>query len=162
MPWVIWFCFLTVPALVGVAFTLALWPNGEVQGLGVVICVGTVWLVAAYHLKNHWKSVTPMRWIRNWVATLVILPLVLLFTISLARDPGVAGVFQRHSKANARLGPGKLAPTAPSRHALSWSESGELVACVSPCAGRFSLKVLTSLPPAWWLLAFGIAVWRGK
>jgi len=162
MPWPIWFCFLTVPALVGVAFTLALWPKGEVQGLGVVIFVGTGWLFAAFYLKNYWKTVTPRHWIRNWIALLVILPLVLFFTISLTRDPGVVGVFQRHSKANERLGPGTLAPTAPSRHALSWSELGELVACVLPRAGRFSIQLLTSLPPAWWLLAFGIAIWRGK
>ena len=162
MPWFIWFSFLTVPALVGVAFTLSMSPNSDFQGIGTVIFVGVNWLVAAYQLKNYLKTVKPQRWPQTWMILLVILPLVVLFAKSLSHDPGVVGVFQRHSKAAERHGPGLLAPTAPSRHALSWTEVGELLACMRPRAARFSLQLLTSLPPTWWLIAFSIAVWKGQ
>jgi hypothetical protein len=162
MPWTVWFSFLTAPAIVGVAFTLSLPPHSTLRSIGVVIFVAVTWLFVAYQLKKYLKTTRRQRWVPLWITSMVILPLFMLFLISLSHDPGVAGVFQRHSKINEQRGPGYLAPAAPSRHFLSWSEATELLACMHGPAVRFSIQILTSLPPAWWLVAFGFAVWRGK
>jgi len=162
MPWIVWFSFLTVPALVGVAFTLALSPTSGFRTIGVVIAVAVGWLSGAYLLQQYLKKTKPRKWVRWWITAVVILPLTLLFLKTLAHDPAVVGVFERHAKTNERQGPGQLAPAAPSRHVLSWAESCDLVACMRQPATRFSIQLLTSLPPAWWLIAFGIAVWRGR
>jgi len=162
MHWFVWFCFLTAPALVGVAFTLSTSQPNEYRSVGVVGAIGLLWLFAAYRLKKYLTASKPNTWVRWWVTLAVFLPLVGFFVRSLGHNPAIVGVFQRHERAMERLGPADIAPAAPSRQALSWVEVRELLARMRPCAGRFSIQILTSLPPAWWLIAFGIAVWRGK
>ena len=162
MPWFIRFCFWTAPVLVGVAVTLALPPTGGIPGLGVVLVIGLVWLVAAHQVKNGLKATQTRHWAILWFAILVVAPVVGSFVAVAIRDPGVAGVFQRRALNDERIGPGSFAPSAPARHILSWSEVGELFARVRPLMMRFAIQLLTSLPPVWWFIAFGIAIWRKK
>ena len=161
MPWFDWFCFLTAPAVVGVAFTLSCPDSTRSTGLSAMIAIGFFWSVAAFLAQKQLREFKPQGWVRWWMLLCLLLPLGGLFANSLRSDPAFLGVFERHNKAVALRDPGGLAPAAPTRHALSWSEVGELVACVRPRAWRYSLQLLTCLPPVWWLAAFGIAVWRG-
>lgn len=162
MPWFVWFCFLTAPAIVGVAFTLACPNSTRSSGLSAVIAIGFLWLVAAFLVQKQLREFQPCGWVRWWMLLCLVLPLCGLFANSLRGDAALVGVFERHNKAVAQRDPGILAPAAPSRYALSWSELCEMFACVRPRAWRYSLQLLTCLPPVWWLAAFGIAVWRGK
>ena len=162
MPWFIRFCFLTAPVLVGVAVTLALPTMVSIPGLGLVLVIGLVWLAAAFQIKNSLKATQTRHWAILWFAILVVAPIAGSFLAVAIRDPGVAGVFQRRALHDERVGPGNFAPSAPARHILSWSEVGELFARVRPLMTRFAIQLLTSLPPVWWFLAFGIAFWRKK
>ena len=162
MPWFIRFCFLTLPPVVGVAFTLAVPASDGSHNLTTVAVVGLAWLGAAYYLQRKLRESEHPKWVRRWILWCVVLPLVGLFAHSLRYDPATVALFDRHSTASVQQGPGELAPAAPHRHALTWGELGELLASVQPCAARFSQQLLTSVPPAWWLAAFVISVWKGK
>jgi hypothetical protein len=162
MPKFITFCFLTAPPLVGVAFTLA-WPStAEFQGSRAVVLFGAGWVVAAYLSQKYLRGLKPLSWARWWILSALALPFAGLFAISLVDDPAFIDAFERHDRAVEQRGPGGLAPSAPSRHALSRAEVGEWFALVQQRAVRFAIQLLTCVPPLWWLAAFGLAAWRKK
>ena len=132
MPWYVWFCYLTAPPVVGVAFTLSCPDATRSSGLSAVVAFGFFWFLAAILAQKKLSEHRPQAWARWWIPLCLVLPLGGLFANSLRGDPALLGVFERHSRAVAQRDPGGLAPAAPTRHALSWSEVGELVACVSP------------------------------
>lgn len=162
MPWYVLFSFLTFPAVVGVAVTVSLPLSKEFQGIGTVVASGLLWVLAAIQLKKSLIGATPEKWAKWWMLLAIVLPLVTLWIASLAQDPAISDFFHHHHKAvDSRQG-SELPAAAPSRQALSWSESKQLVALVLPRAMRFAIQLASSLPPLWWLLAFGIAIWRSK
>lgn len=161
MPWFVWFSFFTAPVLVGVAFTLTSSAN-DPGNLGTVLLAGGLWALLAYQLKRFLKNARPQTWARRWVVLAVVCPLLTLFTLSLGKDAEIRQVFKRRAEASQQPEPDGLAPSAPSRRMLTWHETRVLAALVQPHAVRFSVQLLTSLPPAWWVIAFGIAIWKGR
>lgn len=162
MPWFIWMCFLTVPAMVGVACTLASNNANDPKGINTVVLAAGVWLFVAYHLKNQLKDRTPTRWVRWWFSLAVVVPLVTLFVISLGHDPAVKSLVQSRLRASEKADPKGLAASAPARRAFTWAETKQLLARMHPLALDFGAKLFTSMPPAWWFIAFGVGLWRGK
>lgn len=162
MPWFVWMSFFTAPCLVGVAVTLA-WPILASDGSVVaVLVIGLLWVIGAWQLQRYLKAKRPHSWSIRWTILSVVLPLVVLGGITNSREPAVAEVFVRHDAAINRVRNENLAPAAPSRQMLSWKEVLELVACVHAPTRRYLMYLLTSLPPAWWLVAFLVAIWKGK
>ena len=162
MPWFVWMCFLTVPVLVGVACTLASHNANDPKGINTVVIAAGVWLFVAYHLKNYLRERAPNHWARWWFSLTVVVPLLTLFVLSLGHDPGVRTLVDSRAQASEKPDPNGLAASAPARRALTWAETKQLLARVHPLAVDFSLKLFTSLPLAWWFLAFGVGLWRGK
>lgn len=162
MPWYVLFSFLTFPAVVGVAVTMSLPLSKEFPGIGTVVASGLLWVLAAIQLKKSLIKATPEKWAKWWMLLAIVLPLVTLWIASLAQDPAISDFFRHHHKAvDSRQG-SELPASAPSRHALSWSETKQLLALLQPRVVRFGIQLASSLPPLWWLLAFGIAIWRSK
>lgn len=162
MPWFVWTAFLTVPVLIGVAWTLAANTANDPKAVGSVAVAGGVWLFVAYHLKNHLRDGTPSRWVRWWFALAVVAPLLTLFVASLRHDAGVRTLVETRLRASEKPDPGGLAAVAPARRALTWAETKELLARLQPLAGDFAFKLFTAMPPAWWFVAFGVGLWRGR
>lgn len=162
MPWFIWMSFLTVPVMVGVGCTLASDTAHDPKGINTVALAGGVWLFVAYHLKNHLKERTPKRWVRWWFSLTVIIPLVTLFLISLKHDQTVRKIVDGRMEASAKPDPNGLAAAAPARRAFTWVETKKLLARMRPLAIDFSAKLFTSMPLAWWFIAFGVGLWRGE
>jgi hypothetical protein len=162
MPWYVWMGFLTVPVMVGVGCTLASNNANDPKGINTVAVAGGVWLFVAYHLKNHLRDRTPKRWVRWWVSLAVVLPLATLFVLSLTHDRAVRKIVDARLEAGATPDPKGLAAAAPARRALTWSETKQLLARVHPLAIAFGAKLFTSMPVAWWFIAFGVGVWKGE
>lgn len=162
MPWFIWMCFLIVPPMVGVAVTLASDKPDDPKGINTVAFVCLLWLFVAYHLKNYLKRNWPNQWVRWWVTLSVVLPIVFLFFVSLKKDPLVASHLQQIANASKQVEQKGLAPAAPAARALTWAETRKLLARMLPYSRDYSVKLLTSVPPAWWFIAFGVGLWRGK
>jgi hypothetical protein len=162
MPWFIWMCFLTVPVMVGVACTLASNKANDPKGINTVVMTAGVWLFVAYHLKNHLRDRTPKRWVRWWFTLTVVVPLAMLFVLSLGHDPAVKSLVNSRLQASAKSDPNGLAAAAPARRAFTWAETKQLVACMRPLAIDYAAKLFTSMPPVWWFIAFGVGLWRGK
>ncbi|MFO0936214.1 MAG: hypothetical protein U0798_06840 [Gemmataceae bacterium] len=162
MPWFIWMCFLTVPVLVGVACTLASDKPDDPKGINTVFLTAGIWLFVAYHLKNYLRDATPKKWVRWWVVLTIVLPLVAFFILSLRKDAGIQRILQSRAEVAERIDRTGLAASAPSKRMLSWAETKEVVSRVQPHAVHFAIKLLTSIPPAWWFIAFGVGLWRGK
>jgi hypothetical protein len=160
MQWFVLLCTLIVPFLVGVATTIAM-ATPPVHGFAIVIGVALLWLVVAHKVRTVLREHKPKTWIRWWVITTAILPLAGLFAKSVANDPAVVAIFERRADANRKLDPNAVAPAAPARHLLTWRETLELLDSLQQPAGRFFWPLLTSLPPTWWAIAFGIALWKG-
>ena len=161
MPWYVLFSFLTFPAVVGVAVTVSLPLSKEYQGIGTVVAAGLVWVLAAIQLKKSLGESRPKHWAKWWMLLAIVLPLVALWMASLTNDPAI-GDFSHHHHRAVDSRHGELPAAAPSRHALSWSETKQLLALLQPRVVRFGIQLVSSLPALWWLLAFGIAVWRAK
>lgn len=162
MPWFVWMAFLTVPALAGVAWTLAANTASDPKAITDVAAAGGVWLFVAYHLKNHLRDRAPTRWVRAWFALAVVGPLLTLFVASLRHDAGVRALVEARMRASEGPDPDGVAAAAPARRALTWAETKELLARLQPPAGDFAFKMFTAVPPAWWFVAFGVGLWRGK
>jgi hypothetical protein len=162
MPWFVWMCFLTAPVLVGVACTLASDAPNDPKGAETVFLAGGVWLFVAYHLRHHLEERTPARWVRWWVSLCVVVPLVSLFVASLRHDAGVMRLVEARQREGEKPAADGAAAAAPVRRAFTWAESKQLVARVRPLAADFAMKLFTSMPPAWWFVAFGVGLWRGK
>jgi len=161
MPWYLWFCALTAPFIQGVAFTLTAMP-GDPNGLGAVFGFAAIWYCVALPLKNHLREQSLEKWIRRWLLLAVALPLFAFYTLALGRDPEVRRLIETRQRVAAKPPPEGVAPSAPSRFAPSWSETRQLIAGVRPCSLEFGRQLLTSLPPAWWIVAIAVAIWKGK
>ena len=59
MPWFVWFCFLTAPPVVGVAFTLSCPDSTRSNGLSAVMATGFFWLVAAFLTQKKLREFQP-------------------------------------------------------------------------------------------------------
>ncbi|MFO0847108.1 MAG: hypothetical protein U0871_00925 [Gemmataceae bacterium] len=162
MPWFVWMCFLTVPVLVGVAYTLAADTAADPNQMNAVVVTAGVWLFVAYHLKNHLREGHPAGWVRRWVGLAVALPLGTLFALSLRHDPGVRQLVEARLRAAHAPDAGGRAAAAPARRALTWAETRDLLARLQPLALDFAFKLFTALPPAWWFVAFGVGLWKGR
>jgi len=162
MPWFIWMGFLTVPVLVGVACTLASNNANDPKGINTVAIAAGVWLFVAYHLKNHLRDRSPKRWVRWWFTLTVVVPLVALFVLSLGHDPTIRKLVDSRLQASGKPDPQGLAASAPAKRALTWAETKQLLARMHPLAIDFSAKLFTSMPLAWWFIAFGVGLWRGE
>jgi hypothetical protein len=163
MPWFIWMMFLTVPVMVGVGCTLVANNANDPKGISTVGMAGGIWLFIAYHLKNHLRDGTPKRWVRWWVTLTVILPLLALFVLSLQHDPSVRKIVDARLAMSSKPDPKGLATAAaPATRALTWPETRQLLARVHPLALDFVAKLFTSMPVAWWFIAFGVGVWKGE
>jgi uncharacterized membrane protein YeaQ/YmgE (transglycosylase-associated protein family) len=162
MPWFIWMSFLTVPVMVGVACTLASNNANDPNGIITVAIAGIVWFFVAYQMKNYLRDQTPKQWVSWWLTLTVVAPLVTLFVVSLNNDPAVMSLVNARLKASEKADPNGLAASAPARRALSWSETKKLLARVHPLAIDFGAKLFTSMPAAWWFIAFGVGLWKGE
>lgn len=162
MPWYVWMQFLTVPVMVGVGCTLTSNNANDPRGINTVGLAGAIWLFVAYHLKNHLRDGTPKRWVRWWVTLTVVLPLVTLFVLSLRHDAATCKIVDARLAASDKADPKGLAAAAPARRALTWAETKQLFARVYPLGVDFGAKLLTSMPVAWWFIAFGVGIWKGE
>jgi len=162
MPWFLWMCFLTVPPMVGVACTLASNNADDPKGIGTVAIAAGVWLFVAYHLKNRLRDRSAKRWARWWFMLTVALPLVTLFVLCLRHDPAVRHLVDSRLQAGEKPDPKGLAASAPAKRALTWAETKQLLARVQPLAVDYCEKLFTSMPLAWWFIAFGVGLWKGQ
>jgi hypothetical protein len=162
MPWFIWMCFLTVPVMVGVGCTLASDKPYDPKGFPTVVLVGGVWLFLAYHLKNWLRSHRRDCWAGRWFMLAVVLPIVTLFMVSLNHSPEIKKLVQARIAASEKSDRQTIAAAAPTRRALTWAETRQLLAHMQPLALVFAIKLFTAMPAAWWFLAFGIGLWKGK
>lgn len=162
MPWFIWMAFLTVPAMVGVATTIAANTAHESRSIAVVVLAAGVWLFVAVQLKRRLQEGRPKDWIRRWVVFTVIAPLGMCFVLSLRHDATVLKIMESRVVASKSAEGSYSAAAAPTRRVPSWRESRQLVARMRPLACDFLGQLLSSIPLAWWFIAFGISLQKGK
>lgn len=162
MPWYVWACFLAAPVPVGVAWTLAAQTAADPREVETVLVVAGVWLFAAYLLRRHLVERTPARWVRWWVFLAVVVPFGSLFTASNRHDPEVSRVVAARQREGEKPAADGTVAAAPARRALTWAETRQVVARVRPLGADFAMKLFTSMPPAWWLAALVVGLWRGK
>lgn len=162
MPWFIWMSFLTVPVLVGVACTLALNRAHDSKAIDIVFLAAGVWLFVAFSAKKRLQEWRPRYWVGRWLKLCVLAPLLVLFALSVSHDPGIQQLADARQRACEGPDPYGRAAAAPSRRALTWAETRELLARLQPLAIDYVLKLFTALPLAWWFFAFGIGLWKGR
>lgn len=159
MHWVVIFLCLTMPFVMGVAFTLAVPESNPPYGLGTVVIVAACWLVIAYQVGRFVTQWKPHSSVRCWLLLVVLLPLVVALLFHVWKDPQV-----RSAWANLKPLPvtEHLAPAAPSRHMPSWTQTGAFLASMQHPAQRYLIQLCTCLPPLWWIAALVLALWKGK
>jgi predicted membrane channel-forming protein YqfA (hemolysin III family) len=159
MNWLVLFLFLTMPCVMGVAFTLAAPETTSPYGITTVLIIAVGWLLVAFQAGRMLKAWRRQAWMRWWLLLMVLLPFLVALIFFVWKDPEVSRAWAERKPIPATE---HLAPAAPARHLPSWSETGTFVARVRAPAARFLIQLSTCLPPMWWIGALVLALWKGK
>ena len=159
MHWLVLFMCLTMPCVMGVAFTLSAPEANPPYGLGTVVIVAACWLVIAYQVGRFVTQWKPHSWVRWWLLLVVLLPLVMALLFHVWKDPEVRTTWANRTPLPLTE---NLAPAAPARHLPSWTETGAFLARMHRPAQRYLVQLSTCLPPLWWIAALVLALWKGK
>lgn len=159
MHWLVIFMCLTMPLVMGVAFTLAAPDVNPPYGLGTVVIVAACWLVIAFQVGRFILPWKPHSWVCWWLLLVVLLPLLVALLFHVWKDPEVRNTWANRAPLPVAE---HLAPAAPARHLPSWTETGVFLARMHRPAMRYLVQLGTCLPPLWWIAALVLALWKGK